>query len=42
MEKMMKILLTISLIILAFNSFLLVSYLKNIAELMGALINSTY
>lgn len=41
MSKLMKILITISLLILAINSFFVVGYLKNMAELIGALINST-
>jgi len=41
MGKLMKILITISLLILAINSFFVVGYLKTMTELIGALINST-
>jgi len=41
MGKLMKTLITISLLILAINSFFVVGYLKNMTELIGALINST-
>jgi len=41
MEKLLKIVIAISLLILALNSFRIVSYLSNITELMGALINAT-
>ena len=39
MEKLSKILITISLIVLAINSFFLVGYLKTLTELIAALLN---
>lgn len=41
MEKVLKFIIAISLLILAFNSFRVVSYLHNLTELMGALVNTT-
>ncbi|SEJ46626.1 hypothetical protein SAMN04488127_1895 [Bhargavaea ginsengi] len=40
MEKMLKVLIAVSLIILAVNSFFVVGYLKNLTELVAALLNS--
>lgn len=36
MEKLMKIVITFSLIVIAINSFRCVNYLKTLTELMGA------
>lgn len=41
MEKLMKLIITFSLLVLAINSFRYVNYLKTLTELMGALLNST-
>ena len=40
LEKFIKFIIAISLVILAINSFFISAYLKNIVELIAALVNS--
>ena len=40
LDKTLKLVIAISLFILAINSFFVVAYLKNIVELMATLINA--
>ncbi|MEK4630481.1 MAG: hypothetical protein ABS944_08560 [Solibacillus sp.] len=40
MDKFIKIIITISLVALAINSYFIVAYLKNIVELLAGLLNS--
>lgn len=41
MDKFSRLIIAISLLILALNSFRIASYLGNIVELMGGLLNVT-